>query len=145
MRPRQLSGGQKQRVALARALVLESSLLLLDEPLSALDAQIRKRLCDELKPIQRQTGLTSILVTHDQDEALSLGDRISVMNKGRIAQTASAAEIFYRPADLFAAKFIGNANILNPHRKRVPTLDRKGFRSDGRHPPVYIQDRPAVG
>jgi putative spermidine/putrescine transport system ATP-binding protein len=111
-RPRQLSGGQKQRVALARALVLEPSLLLLDEPLSALDAQIRKRLRDELKRIQRQTGLTSILVTHDQDEALSLGDRISVMNKGRIAQTASGPEIFYRPADLFVAKFIGNANIL---------------------------------
>jgi putative spermidine/putrescine transport system ATP-binding protein len=110
--PRQLSGGQKQRVALARALVLEPSLLLLDEPLSALDAQIRKRLRDELKRIQRQTGLTSILVTHDQDEALSLGDRISVMNKGRIAQTASGSEIFYRPADLFVAKFIGNANIL---------------------------------
>lgn len=113
-RPRQLSGGQKQRVALARALVLEPSLLLLDEPLSALDAQIRKRLRDELKRIQRQTGLTSILVTHDQDEALSLGDRISVMNKGRIAQTASGSEIFYRPADLFVAKFIGNANILAP-------------------------------
>ncbi len=111
-RPRQLSGGQKQRVALARALVLEPSLLLLDEPLSALDAQIRKRLRDELKRIQRQTGLTSILVTHDQDEALSLGDRISVMNKSRIAQTASGPEIFYRPADLFVAKFIGNANIL---------------------------------
>lgn len=111
-RPRQLSGGQKQRVALARALVLEPSLLLLDEPLSALDAQIRKRLRDELKRIQRQTGLTSILVTHDQDEALSLGDRISVMNNGRIAQTASGPEIFYRPADLFVAKFIGNANIF---------------------------------
>lgn len=113
-RPRQLSGGQKQRVALARALVLEPSLLLLDEPLSALDAQIRKRLRDELKRIQRQTGLTSILVTHDQDEALSLGDRISVMNKGCIAQTASGSEIFYRPADLFVAKFIGNTNILAP-------------------------------
>ncbi|MQY49583.1 ATP-binding cassette domain-containing protein [Rhizobiales bacterium RZME27] len=112
-RPRQLSGGQKQRVALARALVLEPSLLLLDEPLSALDAQIRKRLRDELKRIQRRTGLTSILVTHDQDEALSLGDRISVMNKGRIAQTASGPEIFYRPDDLFVAKFIGNANILS--------------------------------
>ncbi|MDP9836973.1 putative spermidine/putrescine transport system ATP-binding protein [Neorhizobium huautlense] len=111
-RPRQLSGGQKQRVALARALVLEPSLLLLDEPLSALDAQIRKRLRDELKRIQRRTGLTSILVTHDQDEALSLGDRISVMNNGRITQTASGPEIFYRPADLFVAKFIGNANIL---------------------------------
>lgn len=113
-RPRQLSGGQKQRVALARALVLEPSLLLLDEPLSALDAQIRNRLRDELKRIQRRTGLTSILVTHDQDEALSLGDQISVMNNGRISQTASSSDIFYRPADLFVARFIGNANILTP-------------------------------
>lgn len=111
-RPHQLSGGQKQRVALARALVLEPKLLLLDEPLSALDAQIRKRLRDELKRIQRESGLTSILVTHDQDEALSLGDRISVMNAGRIAQTASPQELYYRPADLFVAGFIGDANII---------------------------------
>ncbi|MCW0983430.1 ABC transporter ATP-binding protein [Agrobacterium sp. BT-220-3] len=112
-RPNQLSGGQKQRVALARALVLEPKLLLLDEPLSALDAQIRKRLRDELKRIQRESGLTSILVTHDQDEALSLGDRISVMNAGQIAQTASPQELYYRPANLFVAGFIGDANIIS--------------------------------
>lgn len=112
-RPHQLSGGQKQRVALARALVLEPKLLLLDEPLSALDAQIRKRLRDELKRIQRESGLTSILVTHDQDEALSLGDRISVMNAGQIAQTASPQELYYRPANLFVAGFIGDANIIS--------------------------------
>lgn len=112
MRPHQLSGGQKQRVALARALVLEPKLLLLDEPLSALDAQIRKRLRDELKRIQRDIGLTSILVTHDQDEALTLGDRISVMDGGRIAQTGDGTDIYYRPASLFVARFIGDANIV---------------------------------
>lgn len=112
MRPHQLSGGQKQRVALARALVLEPKLLLLDEPLSALDAQIRKRLRDELKRIQRDIGLTSILVTHDQDEALTLGDRISVMEGGRIAQTGDGTDIYYRPASLFVARFIGDANIV---------------------------------
>ena len=112
--PHQLSGGQKQRVALARALVMEPKLLLLDEPLSALDAQIRKRLRDELKRIQREVGLTSILVTHDQDEALSLGDRISVMHGGAIAQTGTGPDIFYRPQDLFVAQFIGDANILAP-------------------------------
>lgn len=112
MRPHQLSGGQKQRVALARALVLEPKLLLLDEPLSALDAQIRKRLRDELKRIQRDIGLTSILVTHDQDEALTLGDRISVMEGGRIAQTGDGIDIYYRPASLFVARFIGDANIV---------------------------------
>ncbi|MGI6247063.1 MAG: ABC transporter ATP-binding protein [Pseudochelatococcus sp.] len=114
VRPHQLSGGQRQRVALARALVLEPALLLLDEPLSALDAQIRKRLRDELKRIQRDTGLTSILVTHDQDEALTLGDRISVMNAGVIAQTGTPRDIYHRPRDLFVAGFIGDANVLTP-------------------------------
>lgn len=114
LRPHQLSGGQKQRVALARALVLQPKLLLLDEPLSALDAQIRKRLREELKRIQREFGLTSILVTHDQEEALSLGDRVSVMHAGKIAQTASPQDLYYRPASLFVAGFIGDANIITP-------------------------------
>lgn len=114
MRPHQLSGGQKQRVALARALALEPKLLLLDEPLSALDAQIRKRLREELKRTQREIGLTSVLVTHDQDEALSLGDRISVMDGGQIAQTGTGSEIFYRPSNMFVAQFMGDANIIEP-------------------------------
>lgn len=113
-RPAQLSGGQKQRVALARALVLEPRLLLLDEPLSALDAQIRKRLRDELKRLQRQTGFTGILVTHDQEEALVLGDRIAVMNAGRIVQTGSAREVYDRPETRFVAGFIGDFNVLEP-------------------------------
>jgi putative spermidine/putrescine transport system ATP-binding protein len=113
-RPGQLSGGQKQRVALARALVLEPRLLLLDEPLSALDAQIRKRLRDELKRIQRETGLTSILVTHDQEEALVLGDRVAVMNAGRIVQVDAARTLYDRPATRFVAGFIGDFNLLEP-------------------------------
>jgi putative spermidine/putrescine transport system ATP-binding protein len=107
-RPGQLSGGQKQRVALARALVLEPRLLLLDEPLSALDAQIRKRLRDELKRIQRETGLTSILVTHDQEEALVLGDRVAVMNAGRIVQVDAARTLYDRPVLSPAAACLGH-------------------------------------
>ena len=113
-RPAQLSGGQKQRVALARALVLEPRLLLLDEPLSALDAQIRKRLRDELKRIQRETGFTSILVTHDQEEALILGDRVAIMNAGRIVQVDAARVVYDRPATRFVAGFIGDFNVLEP-------------------------------
>jgi putative spermidine/putrescine transport system ATP-binding protein len=113
-RPAQLSGGQKQRVALARALVLEPRLLLLDEPLSALDAQIRKRLRDELKRLQRETGFTGILVTHDQEEALVLGDQVAVMNAGRIVQAASARDVYDRPATRFVAGFIGDFNLLEP-------------------------------
>ncbi len=113
-RPAELSGGQKQRVALARALVLEPRLLLLDEPLSALDAQIRKRLRDELKRLQRETGFTAILVTHDQEEALVLGDQVAVMHAGRIVQAASAREVYDRPATRFIAGFIGDFNLLEP-------------------------------
>ena len=101
-------------MALARALVLEPRLLLLDEPLSALDAQIRKRLRDELKRIQRETGLTSILVTHDQEEALVLGDRVAVMNAGRIVQVDAARTVYDRPATRFVAGFIGDFNLLEP-------------------------------
>ena len=113
-RPAQLSGGQKQRVALARALVLEPRLLLLDEPLSALDAQIRKRLRDELKRLQRETGFTAILVTHDQEEALVLGDQVAVMNAGRIVQAGPAREVYDRPTTRFVAGFIGDFNLLEP-------------------------------
>ena len=113
-RPAALSGGQKQRVALARALVLEPRLLLLDEPLSALDAQIRKRLRDELKRLQRETGFTAILVTHDQEEALVLGDQVAVMNAGRIVQSGPARELYDRPATRFVAGFIGDFNVLEP-------------------------------
>jgi putative spermidine/putrescine transport system ATP-binding protein len=110
--PAQLSGGQQQRVALARSLVLEPRILLLDEPFSSLDAHLRIRLRDELKAIQRRLGLTTIFVTHDQEEAMSLADRIVVMNRGAVEQVATPGMIYERPATLFAAGFIGTMTIL---------------------------------
>ncbi len=111
--PAQLSGGQQQRVALARALATSPSLLLLDEPLSALDARVRIRLRDEIKALQRRLGVTTILVTHDQEEALAMADRIVVMNQGVIEQVGTPAEIYRNPASAFAADFIGTMNFLN--------------------------------
>jgi iron(III) transport system ATP-binding protein len=107
-----LSGGQMQRVALARSLVYEPSLLLLDEPLSNLDAQLRLRLRDDLRRIIKAAGVTALYVTHDQAEAVALGDRIGVMRDGRLLQMASASEIYNRPADLFVANFTGASNLL---------------------------------
>ncbi|MDP2257194.1 MAG: ABC transporter ATP-binding protein [Polaromonas sp.] len=110
----QLSGGQRQRVALARALVVRPRILLLDEPLSALDARIRKNLREEIRRIQSQLKLTTIFVTHDQEEALVLSDRIFVMDEGRIVQAGSAETIYTRPANEFVARFMGNFNLLSP-------------------------------
>lgn len=110
--PHQLSGGQEQRAALARSLVLEPRLLLLDEPLAALDAGLRKRMRQELKDIQRQTGITFVSVTHDQDEALSMSDRIVVMHAGEIMQQGTPEEIFERPRNRFVAEFMGAENIF---------------------------------
>ncbi|MHB8620502.1 MAG: ABC transporter ATP-binding protein [Chloroflexota bacterium] len=110
--PAQLSGGQQQRVALARALVLEPRILLLDEPLSNLDAQLRYRMRDELRSIQRRVGITTVFVTHDQEEALSLADRIAVMRDGVLQQLAAPADLYARPATLFVATFIGTMNLL---------------------------------
>lgn len=112
--PHQLSGGQCQRVALARSLVTRPRLLLLDEPLSALDARIRKHLREQIREIQRELGLTTIFVTHDQEEALTMSDRIFLMNQGRIVQSGDAETLYTAPADLFAAGFIGNYNLLDP-------------------------------
>lgn len=109
----QLSGGQRQRVALARALVVRPRILLLDEPLSALDARIRKMLQEEIRRIQQQLKLTTIFVTHDQEEALILSDRIVVMDGGRIVQQGAAETIYARPATAFVARFIGNVNLLD--------------------------------
>lgn len=111
--PQQLSGGQCQRVALARSLVTRPRLLLLDEPLSALDARIRKHLREQIRSIQRELGLTTIFVTHDQEEALVLSDRIVLMNAGRIVQSGDAETLYTTPADAFAAGFIGNYNLLD--------------------------------
>jgi iron(III) transport system ATP-binding protein len=107
-----LSGGQMQRVALARSIVYRPQLLLLDEPLSNLDAKLRLRLRDDLRRIIKQTGITALYVTHDQAEAVVLGDRIGVMRGGRLAQLATADEIYNRPADLFVANFMGASNLL---------------------------------
>ena len=110
--PHQLSGGQQQRVALARALAVQPQVLLLDEPLSALDAKVRVQLRDEIRRIQRETGVTTILVTHDQEEALSIADRVAVMNAGRLLQVAKPATIYREPADGFVARFIGSGAVL---------------------------------
>lgn len=110
--PSQLSGGQCQRVALARSLVTRPRLLLLDEPLSALDARIRKHLREQIRTIQQELGLTTIFVTHDQEEALTLSDRILLMNAGRIVQSADAETLYTAPVSAFAAGFIGNYNLL---------------------------------
>ena len=112
-RPQELSGGQKQRVALARALVLRPKVLLLDEPLSALDKKLREQMQLELRRLQAQVGITFILVTHDQEEALTMSDRIAVMFEGKIAQLATPQEVYDRPVDLRVADFIGGMNFLN--------------------------------
>lgn len=108
--PAQLSGGQQQRVALARALAVSPGLLLLDEPLSALDAKIRLRLRHEIKELQRRLGVTTIMVTHDQEEALAMADRVVVMNNGTIEQTGSPLEVYRHPTSMFVADFIGETN-----------------------------------
>ncbi len=110
--PAQLSGGQQQRVALARALAIRPQVLLLDEPLSALDAKIRLSLRQEIRSIQRQLGITTVFVTHDQEEALSISDRIVVMNQGVIEQIGAPLEIYNRPQTQFVASFIGTLNVL---------------------------------
>jgi putative spermidine/putrescine transport system ATP-binding protein len=110
--PQQLSGGQQQRVALARALAIEPRVLLLDEPLSALDAKVRVQLRDEIRRIQTEVGTTTLFVTHDQEEALAVADRVGVMRDGRLEQLASPAEVYLRPATGFVADFVGLSNRL---------------------------------
>jgi spermidine/putrescine ABC transporter ATP-binding subunit len=117
-RPRQLSGGQQQRVALARALVIRPKVLLLDEPFSALDRNLRASMQIEIKEIQRKLGVTTIFVTHDQSEALSLSDRIAVIAEGRIRQLGTPDEIYRRPIDRFVASFVGDVNVLSARLER---------------------------
>ena len=111
-KPAQLSGGQRQRVALARAIVCEPKVLLLDEPLSALDAKLRTQMRVELKQLQKKLGITFIFVTHDQEEALTMSDRVAVINAGRVEQIGTVNEIYYKPATRFVASFIGESNIV---------------------------------
>ena len=127
-KPRQLSGGQRQRVALARALVNLPAVLLLDEPLGALDLQLRKTMQLELKHIQREVGITFVYVTHDQEEALTMSDSIAVMNHGELQQVGNAEDVYERPANSFVAQFIGISNLLDA------TAERDGVRLDLRPP-----------
>jgi putative spermidine/putrescine transport system ATP-binding protein len=133
-RPAQLSGGQQQRVALARAIVSQPTVLLADEPLGALDKKLREHLQLEIKHLQRELGLTVVYVTHDQDEALTLADRIAVIHEGRVAQIGTPEDLYERPADTFVADFIGEINFLGG------TLRAGG----GVLPRVEINDRLAI-
>ncbi len=126
--PRQLSGGQQQRVALARAIVFNPRLLLLDEPFGALDRKLRETMQLEVRRLQRRLGLTTIFITHDQEEALVLSDRIAVMNKGAIQQVASTTEIYERPANDFVADFVGESNIFHGTVTEVGSVTLDGGR-----------------
>ena len=154
-RPRELSGGQQQRVALARALIIEPKVLLLDEPFSALDKNLRGAMQFEVREIQRKLGVTTIFVTHDQGEALSMSDRVAVMSQGRICQISTPNEIYRRPADRFVASFLGDVNILPAHfdgedganlrlrlGSRQITVERErlvGDRHDGGRLDIYVR------
>jgi len=134
-KPAQLSGGQQQRVALARALAVKPDVILFDEPLSSLDARLRLELRDELHRIQREARLTCLYVTHDQEEALSLSDRLGVMNEGRLEQVGRPEEIYRRPLNEFVARFMGEINLLPPNSPwraelGIPGDDVAGFRPE---------------
>jgi putative spermidine/putrescine transport system ATP-binding protein len=140
-KPSQLSGGQRQRVALARALVNHPKVLLLDEPLGALDLKLREQMQVELKAIQREVGITFLFVTHDQEEALTMSDRVAVFNEGRIEQVGTPAEVYERPATAFVAGFVGTSNLISG------TAARQILGEDGTFSvrPEKIHVRPAEG
>jgi putative spermidine/putrescine transport system ATP-binding protein len=124
-KPGQLSGGQRQRVALARAIVCRPQVLLLDEPLGALDLKLRQEMQVELKRIQTEVGITFVYVTHDQDEALTMSDRLAVFNDGRIEQIGAPAEVYERPASAFIAGFVGVSNLLERDGRRFTVRPEK--------------------
>jgi putative spermidine/putrescine transport system ATP-binding protein len=126
--PRQLSGGQQQRVAIARALVIAPDVLLLDEPLSNLDAKLRRDVRAELRRLQKLSGITTVMVTHDQDEAMSIGDRLVVMNHGRVQQIGTPQALYRHPANRFVAGFIGRGNFL----AGAPAIDNSAFYTSGK-------------
>ena len=133
-KPAQLSGGQQQRVALARALAVEPDLILLDEPLSNLDARLRLELREELQRIHRETRTTCLYVTHDQEEALSLADRVAVMNQGKIEQIGTPTDLYERPVNEFTARFMGEINVLAPGNPLAAMLRRSADRKIGFRP-----------
>ena len=142
----QISGGQQQRVALARALAPRPKVLLLDEPLSALDYKLRKDMQIELKRLQHETGITFIFVTHDQEEALTMSDRIAVMNKGRILQVGGPREIYERPAERFVANFIGESNFLKGVAQPAPkAMVRVDLAAGGRFSLPQVEGVPVSG
>ena len=146
-RPSQLSGGQQQRVALARAVVFKPDILLLDEPLGALDRKLREELQVELKQLQRTLGVTTLLVTHDQEEALSLSDRIMVLDKGRTQQVAAPTEAYLRPANRFVAEFLGIANFVDlpDGRQGVVRPERVRFGGEGQGRPARVVEAIYLG
>jgi putative spermidine/putrescine transport system ATP-binding protein len=142
-RPSRLSGGQQQRVALARALVNRPQLLLLDEPLSALDASLRKQMQSELKVLQREIGITFLFVTHDQEEAMALSDRIALLRDGALEQVASPREIYAHPATAYTAQFIGQTNLLHGEiRRSIATCGVLRWPLDEADGPVLFSLRP---
>ena len=142
--PGQLSGGQQQRIALARALATSPGLLLLDEPLSALDAQVRVRLRGEIRLLQQRLGVTTILVTHDQEEALSIADRVVVMNQGLIEQVGTPREIYREPASAFVADFVGKTNMLAAVVRDDSAIDIGGMRLHTNGTPVNFRSGAQV-
>lgn len=133
--PSQLSGGQQQRVAIARAIVMEPKVLLLDEPLSAIDAKLRRELQEKIKRVQKELKITTIFVTHDQDEAMIMSDKIHLMNQGIIEQSGKPVQLYTHPVSKFAAEFIGHYNIMTP-------VELTAFFPEKRYPGNYYAIRP---
>ena len=126
--PHQLSGGEQQRVALARAVVFQPEVLLFDEPLSNLDAKLRVEMREQIRALQKRIGITTVYVTHDQEEAMAISDRIAVMDRGEIVQEGSAHQLYYRPASEFVARFIGRTNILTGRVMSAAEVEVEGLR-----------------
>ena len=144
--PNELSGGQKQRVAVARALVTRPPMLLLDEPLGALDLQLRRQMQVELKRLQERLGITFIYITHDQEEALSMSDRIAVMRNGSFEQIGSSAEVYSRPATSYVARFVGNANVIKtPGLCIAVRSEHVEFKREGDGKPARVIARSFAG
>jgi putative spermidine/putrescine transport system ATP-binding protein len=143
-RPAQLSGGQRQRVALARALINQPRVLLLDEPLGALDLKLREEMQIELKSLQRRLGITFVYVTHDQGEALSMADRVAVFNHGRIEQLAAPRELYSRPATAFVARFVGSANVAGAALAMSISGSATPFAIRAENISVHVENAPPV-